>query len=149
MYIHIYRERQTDRQRQRERERWGGGIACWFRALDSRLKGCKFESWQENFLPQSHLCVRTVIWCPFHPQVTAVAHKRPRSFGQKCKCQATAKYAYTFDPTKSEWTDYATIQAECGNLPGSELTHNSSGNTRSQSSKLAEPMWTVVFAIYT
>ena len=28
------------------------------------------------------------------------------------------------------------------NLSGNELTHNSSGNTRPQSSQLAEPMWT-------
>ena len=33
------------------------------RALDSRLKGCEFESWQEwweNFLLQCHLCVLTL-----------------------------------------------------------------------------------------
>ena len=29
-----------------------------------------------------------------------------------------------------------------GNLSGNELTRNSSGNTRQQSSKLAEPLWT-------
>ena len=29
-----------------------------------------------------------------------------------------------------------------GTLSGNELTHNSSGNTRSQSSQLAEPLWT-------
>ena len=29
-----------------------------------------------------------------------------------------------------------------GNLSGNELTRNSSGNTRSQSSQLAEPLWT-------
>ena len=31
----------------------------------------------------------------FHPRVTAVARKRPRSFRQKCRWQVTAKHAYT------------------------------------------------------
>ena len=46
------------------------------------------------------------------------------------------------DPTKSEWADYAAIQALCGNLSGNKLTRNSTGNTRSQSSQLPEPLWT-------
>ena len=32
---------------------------------------------------------------PFHPRVTAVARKRPRSFCQKCRWQVTAEHAYT------------------------------------------------------
>ena len=44
--------------------------------------------------------------------------------------------------TKSEWADYAAVQAKCGNVSGNELTHNLSGNTQSQSSQLAEPLWT-------
>ena len=35
----------------------------------------------------------------------------------------------------------ATVQAWCGNLSGNKLTCNSSGNTWSQSSQLAEPQW--------
>ena len=53
------------------------------RAPDSWSKGCEFEFRQErreNFLRQSQLCVLTLIWCPFHPCVTAVIRKRPRSF---------------------------------------------------------------------
>ena len=38
--------------------------------------------------------------------------------------------AYTLDPLKSEWADYAAVQAECGNILGNELTRNSSGNTQ-------------------
>ena len=79
---------------------------------------------------------------PFHPRVTAVARRRPRSFCQKCKWQVTHKHAYTLDPTKSEWTDYADLKALCGNLSGNKLTRNSSGNTRPQSSQLAELLWT-------
>ena len=104
------------------------------RAPDSWSEGCKFESQQEqweNFLLQSQLCVLTLIWCSFHPRVTAVARKRPRSFCQKCRWQFTPKHAYTFDPKKSEWADYAAVQAECGNLSGNELTRNSLWNTRS------------------
>ena len=56
--------------------------------------------------------------------------------------QVTSKHAYTLDPTKSEWADYTAIQALFGNLSANELTRNSSGNTRSQSSQLAEPLWT-------
>ena len=37
----------------------------------------------------------------FHPHVTAVAHKRPWSFCQKCSWQITAVHAYTLDPMKS------------------------------------------------
>ena len=76
------------------------------------------------------------------PHVTVVAGKRPRSFCQKCRWQVTQKYVYTLDPLKSEWADYAVVQAECGNLSGNELIHNSSGNTWSQSSQLTEPLWT-------
>ena len=38
--------------------------------------------------------------------------------------------------------DYAAVQEECENPSGNELTSNTSGNTRSQSSQLAEPLWT-------
>ena len=33
--------------------------------------------------------MQTLISCPFHPRVTAVARKRPRSFCQKCRRQVT------------------------------------------------------------
>ena len=93
--------------------------ALLVRAPDSRSKGCEFESRQErreNFLLQSQRCVLTLILCPFQPRVTAVARKRPRSLCQKHRWQVTPKHAYTLDPTKSEWADYAAVQAQCGNL---------------------------------
>ena len=76
------------------------------------------------------------------PRVTAVASKRPRSFCQKGRWQVAPKHAYPFDPTKSEWADYAAVRAQCGNLSGNELTRNLSENLRLQSSQLAEPLWT-------
>ena len=78
---------------------------------------------------------RNVMRCPFHPRVTTVARKRPRSFYHKCRWQAAPKHAYTLDPSKSEWADYAALQADCGNLSGKR-------NTRSHSFQLAEPLWT-------
>ena len=93
-------------------------IACWL-VPDSWSKGCEFESpqeWWENFLLQSQLCVLTLIQCPSYPRVTAVARKRPWSFCQNCRWQVIPKHAYTFDSMKSEWADYAAVQAQCGNL---------------------------------
>ena len=89
----------------------------------------------------SSLCVLTVIRCPLHHRVTAVACKRAWSFCQKCRWQITRKHVYTLDPTKSEWADYAAVEAQRGNLSG-ELSRDSSGNTRPQLSQLAEPLWT-------
>ena len=81
---------------------------------DLRSKSCEFESqqkWQENFLLWSFFCLLTLIWCLLHPHVTEVACKRPRSFCQKCRWQVTLKHAYNLDPMKSEWVDYAPVQA--------------------------------------
>ena len=71
-----------------------------------------------------------------------MACKRPRSFSQKCRWQVTPTHAYTHDPTKSEWVDYATVQAKCGNLSRNKLALNLSRNNRPQSSHLTEPLWT-------
>ena len=86
--------------------------------------------------------VLILIRCPFHPRVTAVARRRPRSICQKCIWQVTPKHAYTHELPKSEWADYVAVQAYCGNLSGNELTRNLSGYIRPQSSQLAEPLWT-------
>ena len=64
---------------------------------------------RDHFLLQSQLCVLTLIRCPFHPRVTAVARKRPRSFCQKCRWQFASENAYTLDPAKQEWVDYAPL----------------------------------------
>ena len=84
----------------------------------------------------------TLILCPFQPRVTSVARKRPRAFCQKCRWQVRPKNAYTLDPTKSAYADYAVVQALSRNLSGNELTRNFSGNIRPQSSQLADPLWT-------
>ena len=117
------------------------------RALDSWSKGCEFQSWQkrcENFILQSQLCVLTLIWCPFHPRITAAAHKMPQSFCQKCRWQVTPKH-YTH-----LWPNEVRVGWLCC-CPGTvwepirnELTRNSSGNTGSQLSQLAEPLWNIL-----
>ena len=120
----------------------GAWTAFWLECLTHDRKVAISNSGRsdKNFLLQSQLCVLTLIRCPFHPQVATVAHKRPWSLCQKCWWQVTPKHAYTLDPTKLQWADYAAVQALSGNLLGNELTHNSSGNTQSQSSQLAEPL---------
>ena len=75
-----------------------------------------------EFLLKGQLCVLTLIRCPFHSRVTAEPRKIPRSFCQKCRWQVTPKHAYTLDPAKSEWADYAAVQAECGYPSENELT---------------------------
>ena len=94
----------------------------------------------------------TLIRCPFHPRVTAVPRKIPRSFYQQCRWQVTRKHAYILDPTKSEWADSMPISGGGFILVGGDFwknvrpfipTRNSSGSIRTlQSSQLAEPVWT-------
>ena len=117
---------------------WQGAIANYNEYLHSALS----QDRRENFLLQSQLCVFEFYSVSVPPRVTAVARKRPRPFCQKCRWQVTTKHAYSLDPTKSEKADYAAVQALCENLSGNKLIHDSLGNTRSQSSQLAESMWT-------
>ena len=74
----------------------------------------------------------------FHVNFRNWRAKDPGHSAKKCRWQVTPKHAYTLDPTKSEWDDYAAVQAQCGNLSGNELTRNSSRNTWTQSSQLAD-----------
>ena len=76
----------------------GAGVACWLECRTRDRKVCQFESRQErrdDFLLRSQLCVLILFRCPFHPRVTAVARKRPRSFCKKCRWRVTPKHAYT------------------------------------------------------
>ena len=124
---------------------WIGSRDCWLerRTRDRKVASSNHgRSGGEFFFLQSLLCVLTLTRCPFHTRVTTVTRKRPRSFCKKCRWQVTPKHAYILDPSKSECADHAAVQAECGNLSENELTRNPSGNTRLQSSQLAEPLWT-------
>ena len=92
--------------------------------------------------PESTLCTDSYSVSVPPPLLPQWHVKRPLSFCQKCRWLATPTDAYNFDATKSEWADYAAVQAQCGNLSGNELTRNLSRNIRPQSSQLAEPPWT-------
>ena len=90
------------------------GKDCW---LERWTRGRKVASSNPGkrggriFFFRVNFCVLTLIRCPFHPRVTAVARKRPWSFCQKCRWQISPKHAYTLDPKKSEWADYTAVQA--------------------------------------
>ena len=100
---------------------WGrtGQESLLVRVPDLWSKGCKFESWQEQW---------DLIRCLFLPHVITAARKRPWSFCLKCRLQITPMHAHTLDPMKSEGADYAAVQAQCGNLSRNKHTRNLSGN---------------------
>ena len=72
----------------------GAGIAQWLerRTRDRKVAGSN-PCWSGGRIFFSRCCL--LFRYPFHPRVSAVARKRPRSFRQKCRWQVTAKHAYT------------------------------------------------------
>ena len=79
-------------------QKLGAGIAHWleYRIHDQKVVGsnpCRSGGW--IFFSRVNFLCWLLFWYPFHPCVTAVAHKRPRSFCQKCRLQVTAKHVYT------------------------------------------------------
>ena len=68
--------------------------------------------------------------------------KDPGHSAKSAGVQVTSKHAYTLDPMKSEWADYAAVQKYYGNLSGNELTGNLSRSSWPQLSHLAESLWT-------
>ena len=86
-------------------------IACWLERWtgDQKVTSSNPSRSGRSIFFSSQLRVLTLIRCLFHPCVTAVACKRPRSFCRKCRWQVIPKHAYTFDPTKSEWADYTAV----------------------------------------
>ena len=74
------------------------GIAQWLerQTCDSKVTGlnpCRSDG--RIFFSRVNFLCWLLFRYPFHPRVTAVAHKRSRSFCQKCWWQVTAKHAYT------------------------------------------------------
>ena len=76
----------------------GAGIAQWLerRTRDWRVAGSN-PCWSGGriFFSRVNFLCWLLFRYPFHPRVTAVARKRPRSFCQKRRWQVTAKHAYT------------------------------------------------------
>ena len=83
----------------------------------------------------------TLIRCPFHP-VLPLWHVKKPGHAAKSASGRLHLNTHTLDPTKSEWADYAAVQAWCENLSGNELSLNAPGNIPPQSSQFAEPLWT-------
>ena len=76
----------------------GSGIAQWLerRTRDRKVAGSN-PCWSGGriFFSRVNFLCWLLFRYPFHPRVTAVARKRPRSFCQKRRWQVTAKHAYT------------------------------------------------------
>ena len=82
--------------------------------VDSGEKNFCHSCWYSNSQPFDHesgTLTNKLSRLPVHPHVTAVARKRPRLFCQKCRWQATPRYAYTLDSTEAWVGVYVTIQA--------------------------------------
>ena len=76
----------------------GAGIAQWLerQTRDWKVAGSNpCRSGGRIFFSMVNFLCWLLFQCPFHPCVTAVARKIPRSFRQKCRWQVTAKHAYT------------------------------------------------------
>ena len=76
----------------------GAGIAQWLerRTRDWKVAGSNpCRSGGRIFVSRVNFLCWLLFRYPFHPRVTAVARKRPRSFRQKCRWQVTTKHAYT------------------------------------------------------
>jgi len=77
---------------------WGAGIAQWLerRSRDQEVVGSNpCRSVRRIFFSRVSFLCWLLFRYLFHPRVTAVARKRPRSFCQKCGWQVTAEYACT------------------------------------------------------
>ena len=77
---------------------WGAGIAQWLecRTGDRKVPGSSpGRSGGRIFFSRVSFLCWLLFRYPFHPRVTAVAHKRSRPFCQKCRWQVTAKHTYT------------------------------------------------------
>ena len=76
----------------------GAGIAQWLElwTRDRKVAGSN-PCWGGGriFFSRVNFLCWLLFRYPFHPHVTAVARKRPRSSCQKCRWQVTAKHAYT------------------------------------------------------
>ena len=84
----------------------------------------------------------TLIRCPFHPHVSTVTHKRPRLFFAKSAGGRSHLNTHTplTQPSRSGLNMLS--RHIVGTYQGKKLTRNSLGNTRPQSSQLAELLWT-------
>ena len=97
MFVLVQSEHSYLKPRCDNRNRWAG-IAQWLErwTRDRKVAGSN-PCWSGGriFFSRVNFLCWLLFWYPFHPHVTAVARKRPRSFCQKRRWQVTAKHAYT------------------------------------------------------
>ena len=100
----------------------GAGIGQWLarRTRDQKVAGSN-PCWSGGRIFSSR--VNFLCWLlfryPFHPRVTAVARKGPRSFCQKRRWQVTAKQAYTLRIHGFAWSDMVhgcKVYTECAEM---------------------------------
>ena len=123
---------------------FGAGIACWLERPTRDRKvassnpgrgGGEFSTLELTLCADSYSVSRST---PVLPQwhVKAPGHSAKSAGGRLDLNMHTP----LTNRSRSGLTMPLTRQ--CGNLSGNELTCNSPGNTRSQSSQLSEPLWT-------
>ena len=83
----------------------------------------------------------TFIGCPFHTRVLQWHVKDPLYSVKKCSRQVTLN-THTSSTQRSRCGLTVLSRHSVGTYQGNELTRNSSGSTRRQSSQLAEQLWT-------
>ena len=86
-----------------------------------------------------------VLWLLFGVCSTPVLPQwQVKDPGHSAKCAGGRLHLNTHTPLTQQSPSRLTIPLfrQCGNLHGNKLTSNLSGNTQSQSSQLAEPLWT-------
>ena len=83
----------------------------------------------------------TLIRCPFQPVLPQLHVKDP---GHSAESAGGRLHLNTHTPLAKRSRSELTMLSKnsVAIYQGNELTRNSSGNTRSQSSQLAEPLWT-------
>ena len=110
------------------------------RASDSRSRGCEFEFRHAGEAGRTG--VLTLIRCPFHPRVTAVARERPRSFCQKCRWQVHLNTHRPLTQRSRSGLTMPLFRHSKGTYQETTSHATRQGNTRPQSSQFAEPLWT-------
>ena len=119
------------------------GVGCIAQLLHYRSCDCKvtclISSTSGEFSsPEFTFCADSCSVSVPLPCVTAVAHRRPWSFCQKCVCQVIPKHPLH---PRSHWLT-ALSSHSVATCQGNELTHSSSRDTYPQSCQLTEQLWT-------
>ena len=92
----------------------GNGMACWLerRTRDRKLASSNLgRNGGRIFFSIVNFVCRLLFGVRSNPVLPQWHVKDPGHSAKKCSWKVTPKHAYTFDPTKSKWADYAAVQA--------------------------------------